>query len=66
MKCSKMFRLCRENAWFTCGTDEQYEKLFYALEMKAPLEEIVTIIWLCSDDGWCRRDIKTVLLREGF
>lgn len=24
--------LCIKNNWFTCGTNEQYEKLFYANE----------------------------------
>ena len=48
--------LCIENNWFTCGTASQYEKLFYANEMGCPIEEIATIIWLCSDDV-CRRDI---------
>ena len=54
--------LCIENSWFTCGSTEQYEKLFYANEHNATIEEITTIIWLCSDDKkWCRRDILFAL-----
>lgn len=57
--------LCIRKQWFTCGTNAQYEKLFYANEMGCPIEEIATIIWLCSDsDVHCRRDILFELKRE--
>ena len=49
--------LCIRKNWFTCGSNRQYEKMFYANESLAPIEEIATIIWLCSNDRWCRRDI---------
>ena len=50
--------LCIERNWFTCGSTAQYEKLFYANLHGCPIEEIATIIWLCSDDELhCRRDI---------
>lgn len=50
--------LCIKKDWFTCGTNEQYAKLFLANSHGAPIEEIATIIWLCSDDEeHCRRDI---------
>lgn len=49
--------LCIKHDWFTCGTNEQYEKLFYANENGCPVEELATIIWLCSNEHWCRRDI---------
>lgn len=49
--------LCICHNWFTCGTNKQYEKLFYANEHGCPIEEIATIIWLCSDDKMPRRDI---------
>lgn len=60
---------CIDNDWFTAGTNEQYQKLFYANENGCPLEEIATIIWLCSDtEKTCRRDIKNTLevLRENY
>ena len=50
-------QLCIHHNWFTCGSIEQYEKLFYANEHKCPIEEIATIIWLCSDDKTPRREI---------
>ena len=56
--------LCIKNEWFTCGTNRQYDKLFYANEHGATLEEIATIIWICSDDErWCRRDILEELFK---
>lgn len=61
----KLYQLCNKHQWFTCGTTRQYIKLFHANENGAPLDEIVTIIWLCSDDEkWCRRDIKAILEEE--
>lgn len=57
----KLHKICVDNAWFTCGTKEQYHKLVYGNENGCPIEEIATIIWLCSDDEWCRRDILAVL-----
>ena len=55
--------LCTRNNWFTCGSCEQYEKLFYANEHGCPIEEIATIIWLCSDcKEYGRRDILQELI----
>lgn len=55
--------LCIAHNWFTSGTCEQYEKMFYANENGCPIEEIATIIWLCSN-GDTRSDILTVLRLE--
>lgn len=52
--------ICINHNWFTCGSNAQYEKLFYANEMGASIEEIATIIWLCSE-GAERRDILYAL-----
>lgn len=50
--------LCIKKNWFTCGSNRQYEKLFEMNRALAPVEEIATVIWLCSDDEeHCRRDI---------
>ena len=54
--------LCIKNNWFTCGTNRQYEKLFYANENGCPVEEIATIIWLCSDEECRRMDILDTLV----
>ena len=59
--------LCIKNNWFTEGTNKQYEKLFYANEHGCSIEEIATIIWLCSNsDVWCRRDILDALKIESI
>lgn len=41
--------ICIRKHWFTSGTNEQYEKLFYANQNGYTLDEIATIIWVCSD-----------------
>lgn len=61
----RLHQLCNEKQWFTEGTNEQYTRLFYANDMRCPVEELATIIWLCSDtEKWCRRDILQVLKNE--
>lgn len=57
----KVYQLCNENQWFTCGSCEQYDKLFLMVEEQAPITEMATVIWLCSDDKWCMRDILAIL-----
>lgn len=57
---SDLRKLCIENDWFTCGCNQQYQKLFTAYWEGAPLEEIATIIWVCSENC-CRRDILYIL-----
>jgi hypothetical protein len=54
--------LCIRNNWFEEGTNTQYDKMFRANESGASIEEIATIIWLCSDEEqWARRDILAKL-----
>lgn len=53
----ELLELCVRNAWFTQGTDKQLEKLLYAHRMECSTDELATIIWLCSDEDVCRRDI---------
>ena len=54
--------LCIKNGWFKCGSNKQYEKLFRANELDFSIEEIATIIWLCSDEEYC--DILLKLREE--
>lgn len=58
---SALRQLCIKNNWFTCGSNEQYEKLFYANENGCPIKELATIIWLCSDEEVRRIDVLAVL-----
>lgn len=64
MSNEKLRELCIKNGWFTMGTNSQYEKLFYANKHGCPIDEIATIIWLCTDCeslGTCRREILETL-----
>lgn len=56
--------LCIRNNWFTCGSNSQYDKLFYANENGCPVEEIATIIWLCSDENCRRIDVLDILIEH--
>lgn len=65
----KLRSLCIQHDWFTCGTNSQYEKLFEMNEQGAGIEQIATVIWLCSDSGIpenCRRDIIFALHEAGL
>lgn len=49
---------CIEYGWFREGTGRQYDKLFYANANGCSIEEIATIIWVCTNENvWCKRDI---------
>ena len=53
-----VYELCNKHQWFTEGYNEQYSKMFRMVDEKAPVEEIATVIWLCTnEEKWCRRDI---------
>lgn len=45
-----LIKFCVQKNWFTCGTCEQYMKMFDMNREKKPLEEIALVIWLCSED----------------
>lgn len=65
----KLRSLCIDHDWFTCGSNRQYEKLFEMNEQGAGIEQIATVIWLCSDEDIlenCRRDIIFALHEAGF
>lgn len=67
MATCELWSLCVKHNWFTCGTTRQYNKLFEMLEMESSLAEIVTVIWICSDEERvCRRDIFAVFEEAGF
>lgn len=58
---SELRQLCIKNNWFAAGSNEQYEKLFYANENGCPIKEIATIIWLCSNEEVRRIDVLAEL-----
>lgn len=42
-------RYCIVNNLFTCGCNNQYEKMLNLVDMQYPLHDIATIIWCCSE-----------------
>lgn len=59
----KLRNLCIKNNWFTAGTNEQYEKLFFMNSTGVGLEMLATIIWICSEDVFIT-DVLDVLCDE--
>lgn len=43
--------LCIKNNWFTCGTCQQYDKLYEMTRSgDFTMHEVATVIWVCSDN----------------
>lgn len=59
---ARLRMLCIRQNWFTCGSNEQYEKMFYANDNGWPIEDIATAIWICSKN--VDRDTVLNVLRE--
>ena len=55
--------LCIEKQWFTCGTCQQYDRLFQKASEGASIKELSLIIWLCSYNGLEQEEVEKVLLR---
>lgn len=60
--------LCIQHNWFTCGTNEQYEKLFRSNENDISIDGIALIIWICSKEKITIGEILSELkkAREDF
>lgn len=52
--------LCIKNDLFTCGTNEQYSKMFKAADEGASADDLATMIWMCSE-GYSRTEIKEMI-----
>lgn len=57
-----LYRLCNENNYFTCGTNEQYDKLLELNNQNIGTKELASIIWICSDNK-SRNDIINELIK---
>lgn len=58
-------QLCIKNNWFTCGSCEQYEKMFRANESGCfSIEQIAMFIWACSSEEILYTDVLNELLCE--
>lgn len=44
----RLRELCIENEWFTCGSNEEYEQLFYLNKNGTNTETLAAIIWMHS------------------
>ena len=53
--------LCIKKDWFTNGTNTQYERLFDRVRDGADIDEIATIIWVCSENVTKEEIIKELL-----
>lgn len=45
-----LYELCNRKRYFTCGSNEQYKKMFELATQGASVNMIAAIIWACSDD----------------
>lgn len=54
--------LCIEKDWFTCGSCEQYEKMFDMVRNGESTANIALAIWLCSN-GVTRETIMRELVK---
>lgn len=65
LSAGKVYDLCKDHDWFTDGTNAQYDKLFYMIKTGASIEEIATVIWICSnEEKHTRREILAILKKE--
>lgn len=53
--------LCIKKDWFTYGTNTQYERLFDRVRDGADIDEIATIIWVCSENVTKEEIVKELL-----
>lgn len=64
MNAMEVRTLCIKNDWFTNGDNAQYTRLFERVDDGAEIDEIATIIWICSvnadKDDIMRQLTKTV------
>lgn len=47
----KIYRLCNEKEYFTCGSSTQYNLMFDMARERKPAHDIALVIWICSDNA---------------
>lgn len=47
---SKIYRLCNDKGYFTCGSGTQFHKMFDMAENGASAHDVALAIWICSDN----------------
>ena len=45
-----LYNLCNEKRYFTCGSSNQYQKMFDMAEQGATAHDVALVIWICSDN----------------
>lgn len=60
-----MYTLCNRYRWFTCGTNEQYNRLFDMVRSGRRTRDLALVISICSE-GWTEEAIYKELCRAGF
>ncbi len=51
-----MFLACNEKGYFTCGSSDQYKKMFELVNQCADVHDIALVIWICSDN----KELETI------
>lgn len=46
----KLYDLCVEKNYFTCGDNMQYMRMFELARSGAPAHDVALVIWICSDN----------------
>ena len=47
---TELYHLCNKEQYFTCGSVEQYDKMFDLVRQGATARDVANIIWICSED----------------
>ena len=64
----KLCWLCVKRNYFTCGTNEQYQKMFDMARDGATAHDIALVIWVCSDDkdlSFIEAEVEDILNKKG-
>lgn len=49
MIAGNLYSMCNTKRYFTCGSGEQYSKMFEMAKDGASAHDIALVIWICSD-----------------
>lgn len=62
---TRLREICIENNWFTCGSNEQYEKLMEQCKKGTLYPSLAAMIWICSENAE-PKEIDKILRENGF
>ena len=59
---TRIYNLCVENDYFSCGTNRQYDKMFFMAESPFYGADVIAgVIWVCSYDADYSRIFEQLL-----